>query len=438
MPHALASYDRALSLAPDFADAHAHRGVALLQLRHHDAALASYDRALAIDSNSAESLAGRGRALKSLGRATEALASFDRALALEENNRSYLTDRAGVLQELRRFDDAQAGYERVLSIDPDFAAAHYDLATLCLRRGNFERGFREYEWRWKVANLKLFTGGFSGRPWLGREDLAGKTIVLFADQGLGDTIQFCRYVKFAAAAGARVILQVQKGLVALLSGMPGVERVIATGEPVPEHDFHSPICGLPLAFGTTLETIPAETPYLPVPLDRLEHWRNRLGASGAPRIGLNWAGNRNYQGDAERSILLPPLLPLLAETQWSFVGLQNGLRDGDAELLHAHPQINYIGDQITPFEDTAAAVALMDVVVTSDTAIVHLAGALGRPVWILLPYLPDWRWLLDRTDSPWYPTVRLFRQPRAGDWESVVADVSRELARIAASGGARP
>ena len=260
--------------------------------------------------------------------------------------------------------------------------------------------------------------------------------MLFADQGLGDTIQFCRYAKLAAAAGARVILQVQKGLVALLIGTPGVERVIATGEPLPEHDFHCPLCSLPLAFGTTLDTIPADTPYLTAPPDRLEHWRARLGGSAGIRVGLNWAGNATYQGDAERSILLPPLLPLLANTGVSFVGLQNGLRDGDAELIRANPQLDHIGDQITPFEDTAAAIALMDVVISSDTAMVHLAGALGRPVWILLPHLPDWRWLLQGDTSPWYPTARLFRQPRPGDWDSVVAEVSRELACAAASGGA--
>jgi len=204
---------------------------------------------------------------------------------------------------------------------------------------------------------------------------------------------------------------------------------------VPEHDFHAALCSLPLAFGTTLETIPAETPYLTVPQDRLDHWRSRLGEATGLRVGLNWAGNQSYQGDAERSILLQPLLPLLKNTGVSFVGLQNGLRDGDADLIRAHPQINYIGDQITPFEDTAAAVALMDVVISSDTAMVHLAGALGRPTWILLPHLPDWRWLLEGDRSPWYPTARVFRQPRAGDWASVIAEVSRELGR-APSGGA--
>jgi len=211
--------------------------------------------------------------------------------------------------------------------------------------------------------------------------------------------------------------------------MADVERVIATGDPPPEHDHYAPLSSLPLAFGTTPATIPAGTPYLFAPPDRLEHWRPRLATSAGPRVGLNWAGNPGYDGDAARSILLPKLLPLLADKHASFFGLQNGLRDGEAEILRAHPGINYVGDQITPFEDTAAVVALMDVLVSSDTAIVHVAGALGRPVWILLPFLPDWRWQLDGTDSPWYPTARLFRQPRAGDWDSVVNDVSGALSK---------
>lgn len=433
VPNALASYDRALAIAPAFADAHAHRGVALLQLRLYEAALQSYDRALAIEPGSAESLAGRGRALKGLGRPAEALESFDRVLELDAVNTSYLVDRAGVLQELRRFDDAQGAYERALSIDPDFANAHYNLATLHLRRGDLQQGFHEYEWRWKVPGFNFYAGDFAGQPWRGREDIAGKTIVLFADQGLGDTIHFCCYAKVAKAAGARVILQVQKPLVALLSAMPEVERVVAIGEPVPEHDYHAPLCSLPLAFGTTLETIPAVTPYLNAPEHRIEHWRARLGTSSAPRIGLNWAGNPSYHTDAERSILLPPLLPLLRHSGFKFVSVQKGLRDGDADLLRAHPQIEHVGDEIETFEDSAALVALMDVVISIDSAMVHLAGALGRPVWNLLPFLNDWRWLIDRADSPWYPSVRLFRQPRPGDWPSVVAQVSDEL-----SGSPRP
>jgi tetratricopeptide (TPR) repeat protein len=435
VPDALASYDTALALAPDFADAHAHRGVALLQLKQYEAAFKSYDRALEIDPSSAESLAGRGRALKGLGRTAEALESFDQALLLNPKSKFCLSDRAGVLQELRRFDDALADYESAVAVDPDFANAHYDLATLSLRRGDFERGFREYEWRWKVANLKFFTGSFTGQPWLGREDISGKTIVLFADQGLGDTIQFCRYAKLATAAGARVILQVQKPLVALLSNMPDVERVIAAGDPLPEYDLHAPLSSLPLAFGTTLASMPAEAPYLLAPRDRLEHWRTRLATSGGLRVGLNWAGNPSYAGDAERSIFLPRLLPLLANEQANFFGLQSGLRDGDADILRANPDINYVGDLITPFEDAAAVVALMDVVISVDTAMGHLAAALGRPVWILLPFLSDWRWLLDRADSPWYPTARLFRQARAGDWDSVVSELSRELSRGLAGGG---
>jgi hypothetical protein len=361
---------------------------------------------------------------------SDALASFDRALQIEPANKWYLHDWAGVLQAMERFDEALAGYERAIGVDPQFANAHYNLATLCLKKGDFDRGFREYEWRWKVENLRFYQGRFPQPVWLGDRDISGKTLLFYADQGLGDTVQFCRYVQLAAAAGAKVILQVQKQLVRLLADLDGADQVIATGDPVPEFDYHSPLCSLPLAFGTNVSSVPAQTPYLRAPPDRVEHWRANIGGATGPKVGLNWAGNPNYGDDAERSILLPRLLPLLVQDELKFFGLQNGLRQGEADILRNEHRLRYIGDQITPFEDTAAVVALMDVVISSDTAMVHLAGALGRPVWILLPFQADWRWLLGRTDSPWYPTARLYRQSRAGDWNGVLAEVSDQLSLV--------
>ena len=252
-------------------------------------------------------------------------------------------------------------------------------------------------------------------------------MLLYADQGLGDTLQFVRYAPMVAARGARVILQVQKPLVGLLGGVRGVDQVVARGDPLPAFDLRCALASLPLACKTRVDTIPTEIPYLPVPPDHVEKWRARLPASGRLKVGLHWAGNAKYAKDDQRSILLSPLLPLLAASDATFFSLQNELREGDRELLQATPDIQHLGDDITPFEDAAAVVSLMDLIIASDTAIVHLAGALGKPVWVPLPFVPDWRWLRDREDSPWYPTVRLFRQPSAGDWTSVVERVGREL-----------
>jgi hypothetical protein len=273
-----------------------------------------------------------------------------------------------------------------------------------------------------------------GKPlWLGEYPLARKTILLHAEQGLGDTIQFARYAPLLARTGAKVVLEIQPELTELLARIEGVVSVVARGEPLPDYDVHCPVGSLPRALRTEVATIPAEIPYLTPSAERIAKWRERIESLPSTRIALAWAGSGAHANDRNRSIALSRLTPLLDVKHANFVSIQRELRGEDAEPLARTPRLMHIGDALDDFEDTAAVAALVDVVISVDTSVVHLAGALGRPTWILLPFCPDWRWLLDRDDSPWYPTAQFFRQPTPGDWDSVIARVKDALSEFSAS-----
>jgi hypothetical protein len=268
-----------------------------------------------------------------------------------------------------------------------------------------------------------------GKPlWLGEYPPARKTILVHAEQGLGDTIQFVRYAPALAKMGAKVVLEVQPSLVSLLSRVEGIASVVACGEPLQPYDIHCPAGSLPRALGTELSNVPAGVPYLAASDTRVAKWRERIESLPAPRIAIAWAGSADHANDRNRSLALAQLAPLFGVGRGSFVSIQRELRESDAAALARFANVVHVGDALDDFEDTAAVAALADLVISVDTSIVHLAGAMARPVWVLLPFQPDWRWLLDREDSPWYPTARLFRQPQPGDWNSVVARMSGELA----------
>lgn len=461
---ALASYDRALALNPDDARAHCNRGVTLQALKRTQEALASYDRALGLDPDYVEALSNRSDALRELGRPAEALASCDRALALEPGCTAALCNRSAALQQLgcpaealascdralelepdyaealynrgttlqmlNRPEEALASYGRALALEPGHAAAHWNESLCRLLTGDFERGWREYEWRGRNDRLNPWKRDFSQPPWLGGQPIAGRTILLHAEQGLGDTIQFCRYARLVAERGATVLLEVQPPLRPLLEGLRGVSRLLTQGEALPAFDCHTPLLSLPLAFDTRLDSIPADVPYLGSDPERVDEWRARLGPRLLPRVGLTWSGTLGHKNDHNRSIPLAQCAGLLPGGVQA-VSLQKDLRASDAATLEARGDILHFGDALMDFADTAALVELMDVVVTVDTSVAHLAGAMGKPVWILLPFAPDWRWLLEREDSPWYPTARLFRQPAIGDWASVIDRAWSELRRLA-------
>jgi TPR repeat/Glycosyltransferase family 9 (heptosyltransferase) len=335
------------------------------------------------------------------------------------------------LRALNRHAEALASYGRAIALDKDFAEAHLNAAHALLSLGDLPRGFAAYEWRWKNESLTISRRKFREPLWLGAPPVAGKTILLHAEQGLGDTIQFARYAKLLARAGGNVVLEVAPALKQLISGMDGVSRVLAQGDALPRFDLHCPLASLPLAFKTELASIPAEIPYLAAPAERLDKWRARMEALARPRIALAWSGNAAHANDRNRSIPLARLEPLWSRTNVTFVSVQRDVREADAGALAGAARLVHLGDELSDFADTAAVLALADLVISVDSAVAHLAGAMGRPAWILLPFSPDWRWLLGREDSPWYPTARLFRQPAIGDWQGVIERLRQELTQAA-------
>jgi tetratricopeptide (TPR) repeat protein len=426
---ALASYDRALALRPDHVEALSNRGNTLHKLKRYDEALASLDKAIALKPDYAEAFYNRGVVFQELMRAEEALASYDKAIALRPNYVEALYNRGAALQELTRFEEVLASYGKAIDLRPDFAEARFNRSLVLLLTGNYADGWDEYEWRLKGGTKDMKPRRFASPQWRG-EDLAGKKVLLYAEQGYGDTIQLCRYVPLVAARGGCVILEVQEPLHELMTSLAGTAQIVSGGDPLPHFDVHCPLLSLPLAFRTRLESIPSATPYLRAPSHALQRWKTRLGPRDQLRIGICWAGSLSFKGDASRSIGLSPMLPLLARGDVQFFSLQKDLRAGDAEILRNNPHITLLGQEIETFSDTAAIISSMDLVISSDTSVVHLAGALGKSIWILLQLVPDWRWLLGSEDNPWYPAARLFRQDATRSWDGVIERVQTALAAV--------
>jgi Tfp pilus assembly protein PilF len=427
---ALACYDKVLAAQPHHVRALNNRGVALHRLGRAAEALASLERALSFAPDFVEALANRGDQLQDLDRDAEALASLDRALAVDPRHIGALNNRGSALVRLGRPADALRDFEAALAVDPQFAEARLNCAIAQLMLGQFRAGWENYEWRSRTRRLAALDRPFAVPRWTGAEPLAGRTILLHAEQGLGDTIQFARYAPLVARRGARIVLEVQAPLRALMAGLDGVDTIRVRGEPLPTFDLHCPLLSLPFAFGTDLATVPAQVPYLQAPPERIAQWRERLASLPRPRVGLAWSGSAAHRDDRNRSIALARLAPLLTVPGVSFVSLQTDTRPADRAALAQVPRLSPFADGFRDFADTAAVIAQLDLVISVDTAAAHLAGALGRPAWILLPFYPDFRWLLGRQDSPWYPTARLWRQPQFGDWDSVIDRLCAALVRL--------
>jgi tetratricopeptide (TPR) repeat protein len=430
---AIKSFDRVLAMRPDLAKAHNNRGASLEALGRREEALASYDRALALDGNFVEALNNRANALLKDRRHEEALGCYERALAIDARHAEVLNNRGNALAELGRHREALDSVGRAIAVNPNYVNAQWNAALLALRLGDFIGGWPQYEWRWRRGENLNKVRKFAQPRWFGEGPVAGKTIFVYHEQGFGDTIQFARYATRLTQQGAHVILEVQPPLKSLLADIGAGVTVIGSGEEAPAFDLQCPLLSLPLAFATTLDTIPADIPYLHVPDERVARWSERLPPRRALRVGLVWSGNATHNDDHNRSIAFARLAPLFTAADVEFVSLQRDLREADAQLLAAEPRVLDIGRDFDDFTDTAAAVALVDLVISVDTSVAHLAGALGKPVWVLLPFCPDWRWLTERNDSPWYSSARLFRQPRIGDWDAVLGQVARELALMAAA-----
>jgi Tfp pilus assembly protein PilF len=421
---ALACFDRALEISPDDPEVLNNRGNVLRALRRPAEALASYDRALARKPDYADAVGNRANALQDLGHHDEALVGYARALALAPDHLDSLYNRGAALLALCRHAEAIETYQRVLALKPDHGDAHWNEALARLAVGDFAEGWKKFEWRWKTSDAKA-APDWPCPLWLGETALESKSILLYGEQGIGDTLHLVRYAPLVAARGAAVRLVVHRELKALVAGMSGLD-VFGEDDVLPLCDLRCPLLSLPLAFGTRLETIPAQIPYLRASGERIARWRGRLRPARR-RVGLVWAGNPRHANDARRSIPFAVLAPLLAIPNVDFVSLQKEVPPGDREALRGAARIVDLAPELGDFADTAAAMTQLDLVICVDTAVAHLAGALGKPVWVLLPFSPDWRWLLHRQDSPWYPTARLFRQPAIGDWTSVIARVASEL-----------
>ena len=431
---ALLSFQHALKLNPQLWDAAHESGTLLNRMGRREEALAHFMRCAELRPNHAADDATAfnnvGNTLQSLGRSQEALQWLDRALERRPGFVEALSNKAIALGQLRRFDEAFAAYARVKALDPDHAVSNWNAALLHMLTGDFEAGWAGREARWQIPSLSVAYPKFTEPMWLGQENIEGKTVLISADEGLGDAIQFARYLPDVAALGARVILVVQDALCSLLSDFSGVSQCIAksvAANGVPPFDFHCPLGSLPLAFATRLENIPAEIPYLPPPAaGRIKAWEDRLGPHDKLRVGLVWSGNPEHKGDHHRSSSLRAYSAFL-DVDATFVSLQKDPRPHDRAMLLERADVVDLTAQLTDFTETAALISCLDLVITVDTSVAHLAGALGCPTWILLPHTPDYRWLLDRDDSPWYPSVRLFRQRPSLDYAPVIDRVRAEL-----------
>jgi tetratricopeptide (TPR) repeat protein len=429
---ALAEFREVLARVPQHPEARLNSGIAHARLGSLADAIVEFDHALSIVPGHPVAHYNRGIALFNLGRYSDAVDAHDSALKGAPEHAGAWFNRGQALAALKRPDDAIASYGKASAIRKDYADVEFNEALALLSLGEYRRGFEKYERRWHRSEMPAPRG--RGRPlWLGEYPVARKTVLVHAEQGLGDTIQFARYVPLLAEAGANIVLEVQRELVPLMSRLQGGGAIIARGEPPPPFYIHCPLGSLPLAFKTEPDTVPAQVPYLAADEAHLAKWSQRIGGLERPRIAVAWSGNPSHVNDRNRSLGFARLAPLLS-TPARFVSIQRDLRGDDASLIAGESRVAHVGGELEDFSDTAAVIALSDLVIAVDTAVAHLAGAMGRPVWVLLPFAPDWRWTLEGETSPWYPTARLFRQSSLGDWDGVIARVGAELARFAVAG----
>ncbi|MCD6079336.1 MAG: FlbA protein-like protein [Ramlibacter sp.] len=424
---AIAHYERSLALDPDAAETEMNLGVALYELKRYEEARARHERALALRPGSVDVEVNLANALLELGRHEQALDLYRKVAAARPRDADVQMNLGNVLRAMHRYDEALPCYEKALALDPASADVHWNYAVAFLAMGELQRGWREYEWRLRMPALHDTKRRFAAPAWTGQEPLEGRTILLHAEQGLGDTLQFCRYACLLQAKGAKVLLEVQKPLVSLLRGQPGLGDVIARGEETGAYDFHGALMSMPFACGTTVDTIPAPTPYVQPHPGLVLRWRKEMEGTRAPRIGLAWSGNPLHPHDDRRSLPLAALLAGLP-AHASYWSLQKEVAPDDARLIESDGRIRCF-EQNT-FEHTAAQIASLDAVVCVDTSIGHLAGALGARTFLLLAHAADWRWLSDRQDSPWYPRHTLLRQEQPGDWAPVLGRLAGEVGAL--------
>lgn len=432
---AIACFRRAIELNPNYAEAYSNLGTVFQKRDDSERAIACYKQALELGPNSAIVHFNLGSGWHQHGDLGKAIEHYQRAIALKPDDARANSSLGSALYDSGSLDEAIPWLKRAIELQPDFANAHCGFATALLKRGDLIAGFSEYEWRWKAGVLRPVS--FPQPRWSG-EPLAGKTILLSAEQGFGDTLQFIRYASIVKGLGATVVVECPDRLMKVLMNYTGIDRLVRSGDELPSFDVHSPLLSLAATFKTSLETIPRNVPYLFADQSLVDYWRERLRDVQGFRIGINWHGRVGQGTFLQRDIPLDCFASLSEVAGVQLISLQKGVLDEQAGASARLPILD-VGDDFDdsrgPFMDTAAILKNLDLVISSDTSVAHLAGALGVPVWLALPRVADWRWLLDRDDSPWYPTMRLFRQNILGDWNSVFDEIGRELCKLMA--GAR-
>ena len=424
---AIDHFRQALDSEPRLAMAHYNLGLCLEALRDSEGAIEAYSRAIDSQPDHVHAYNNRGILHAANGHFELARQDYEEAIRLDPGYADGYFNRGVLNTEQDRLAEAEQDYQRAIALEPEHESAQFALAVCWLALGQWPQGWPQYEWRWRYAAVNRSRPPRIAPPWDGRSSLQGKRLLLDYEQGYGDCLQFCRFVPTLAALGADIQLRIQPALRPLLASLSGVQRLISDEPPHP-CDYQLNLMSLPALLATTPETIPASQGYLSAPAERIAHWQSRLNRLDRPRprIGLVWAGNPHHSNDGQRSLPLAQLLAALPPGL-SYLSLQRELRPGDVERLQAHPEILCLGDQLADFADSAALCRELDLVICVDTAVAHLCGALGVPVWIVLPFAADWRWLRQRDDSPWYDSARLFRQPHPGDWAGALASVAQQL-----------
>lgn len=422
---ALVYFNAAFKLDPTNAITSSLRGNALMALKRPRQAAQCFSFALQHDPHNIMTLVNYGCVLYELAQYQQALDCFEKILTINPNHLLGLSYRAFCLVSFNRHDEAMTYYAKALAIDPTHAITHFNESLCRLVMGDFKIGWQKHEWRWKTEMAHV-NRHFAQPLWLGDADLTGKSILLYYEQGFGDTIHFMRYVPMVAALGARVILEVQPELLSLIRNIKGVDQLIAHGDTLPITDYQCPLMSLPLAFGTELSTIPVSIPYVFSDATLVTQWQNKLAHLTKPKkVGIVWSGNPLNKTNIRRSIPLEVLLRAQVASV-DFISLQKRITPQELTLLNTH-DIPVFADELTDFNQTAALIECLDLVITTDTAVAHIAAAMGKPTWVLLAFSPDWRWLLNRHDSPWYPTMTLFRQHAMWDWSNVIEAVKEKL-----------
>ena len=430
---AIESFDKAVLLNPKYAEAYNNRGAAYKELGCLQEALADYETAISINSNYAEPFNNRGNVHQELKNFSEAANNFEKAIAINSGYADAWYNLGNTYKELANLEMAVNCYDHAITIKSNYAVAFWNKSLALLLAGQFKNGFELFEWRFKLdANYFISPKRNYVKPlWLGEEDISGKTLLIHTEQGLGDCIQFSRYAKLVSDLGAKVIFLVPKSLLCLLQELEGVDRVIEDGtELLPAFDYHCPLMSLPLAFKTEINTIPRPTPYLSLSNESQQAWRNLLGEKKKPRVGIVWSSVSSFKNDADRSMKLEQFIKCIPQDKFEIFCLQKVIKQEDQETLKNSSEIVFFGNKLNDFSDTAALASCMDLIVSTCTSVPHMTAALGIPTWILLHNVPDWRWLLKREDSPWYKSVKLYRQGENRKWDEVLTRVKDDLNKI--------